>query len=44
MVGNSKKPKERYLKIPYHILNIKRLGLSEKVLLAHIYSFGEKGC
>ena len=35
---------ERYLKIPYHILNIERLGLSEKVLLAHIYSFGQKGC
>jgi len=35
---------ERYLKIPYYILNIERLGLSEKVLLAHIYSFGEKGC
>lgn len=35
---------ERYLKIPYHILNIERLGLNEKVLLAHIYSFGEKGC
>jgi len=35
---------ERYLKIPYHILNIERLGLSEKILLAHIYSFGQKGC
>jgi len=44
---NSKKkkqPKELYLKIPYHILNIPSLGLPEKVLLAHIYSFGEKGC
>ena len=38
------KPKELYLKIPYHILNIPGLGLCEKVLLAHIYSFGEKGC
>jgi hypothetical protein len=39
-----KEPKELYLKIPYHILNIPGLGLCEKVLLAHIYSFGEKGC
>jgi len=36
--------KEQYLKIPYHILNIRDLGLAEKVLLAHIYSFGKKGC
>ena len=35
---------ERYLKIPYHILNIETLDLREKVLLAHIYSFGQKGC
>ena len=41
--GN-KEPKELYLKVPYHILNIPGLGLCEKVLLAHIYSFGEKGC
>jgi hypothetical protein len=39
-----KKVKEQYLKIPYHILNIQALGLCEKVLLAHIYSFGRKGC
>jgi hypothetical protein len=39
-----KKVKEQYLKIPYHILNIGSLGLCEKVLLAHIYSFGRKGC
>ncbi len=38
------KPKEQYLKIPYHILNIRDLGLAEKVLLSHIYSFGKKGC
>jgi len=38
------KPKEQYLKVPYHILNIRDLGLAEKILLAHIYSFGEKGC
>jgi hypothetical protein len=36
--------KEKYLKIPYHILNIENLDLREKVLLAHIYSFGQKGC
>lgn len=35
---------EPYLKIPYHILNLTDIGLAEKVLLAHIYSFGEKGC
>ena len=39
-----KRPTELYLKVPYHILNIPGLGLCEKVLLAHIYSFGEKGC
>lgn len=38
------KPKEPYLKVPYHILNIRDLGFAEKMLLAHIYSFGEKGC
>ena len=35
---------ELYLKVPYHILHIAGLGLCEKVLLAHIYSFGDKGC
>jgi hypothetical protein len=35
---------EKYLKIPYHILNIDTLDLREKVLLAHIYSYGLKGC
>ena len=35
---------ELYLKIPYHILNIPTLRPTEKVLLAHIYSFGAKGC
>ena len=39
-----KQPAELYLKIPYHILNLPNLGLCEKVLLAHIYSFGVKGC
>jgi hypothetical protein len=38
------KQKEPYLKIPAHILNIADISLSEKVLLAHIYSFGTKGC
>ncbi len=41
---NREKPKEFYLKIPYHILNITEIGLPEKVLLAHFYSFGKKGC
>jgi hypothetical protein len=44
MTKGKKEPTELYLKIPYHILNITGLGLCEKVLLAHIYSFGEKGC
>jgi hypothetical protein len=35
---------EHYLKIPYHILNLQDIGLCEKVLLSHIFSFGEKGC
>jgi len=43
-INGKKEPKELYLKIPYHILNIPDLGLCEKVLLAHIYSFGVKGC
>ena len=40
----TKKQKEPYLKIPAHILNLSGIGLCEKVLLAHIYSFGAKGC
>lgn len=43
MAGKEKEQKERYLKIPYHILNIEGLSLSDKVLLAHIYSFAKKG-
>jgi hypothetical protein len=39
-----KKPVERYLKIPDHILGIRDLAPGEKMLLAHIYSFGVKGC
>ena len=38
------KPKEKYLKIPYYILNIEGISLSEKVLLAHFHSYGTKGC
>jgi hypothetical protein len=44
MTNGKTKLKELYLKVPYHILNIPSLGLCEKALLAHIYSFGEKGC
>jgi len=41
---NKKTQQEPYLKIPYRIFNITKLGPAEKMLLAHIYSFGEKGC
>jgi len=47
MAGKSKdkgKPREKYLAIPYHILNVCDVGLCQKVLLAHICSFGLKGC
>lgn len=47
MGGKSKvkrAPGDRYLAIPYHILNLRNIGLCEKVLLAHIYSFGQRGC
>jgi hypothetical protein len=37
-------PKEPYLKIPAYILNLPQIGRSEKLLLAHIYSFRAKGC
>jgi hypothetical protein len=39
-----KKVIEPYLKIPDHILSIRDLGPGEKMLLAHIRSFGAKGC
>jgi hypothetical protein len=39
-----KKVKEPYLKIPDHILSVPGLGPGEKMLLAHIYSFGARGC
>ena len=32
------------LEIPNHILNLRSVGLTEKVLLAHFYSFSSKGC
>ncbi len=38
------KAKERYLAIPYHILNIRGIALTQEVLLSHIYSFGARGC
>lgn len=37
-------PREGYLELPYHILNLPRIRLADKILLAHFYSFGEKGC
>jgi hypothetical protein len=43
-MANKNKPAERYLKIPNHILNLEKIGHSEKLLLAHIYSFGGRGC
>ena len=36
--------RERYLKLPYSILNLRGIRLMDKVLLAHFHSFGEKGC
>jgi len=44
MADKNRKPPENYLTIPNHILNIRGLGRGEKELLAHIYSFGRKGC
>jgi hypothetical protein len=43
-MNKQKKLKEPYLKMPAHILNLPQIGLCKKVLLAHIYSFGSKGC
>lgn len=37
-------PEERYLKIPFHILNHPGLSDGERWLLAWLYSFGPKGC
>ncbi|OHB73232.1 MAG: hypothetical protein A2Z25_03330 [Planctomycetes bacterium RBG_16_55_9] len=36
--------KEPYLKVLYSILNLRDLDPGEKLLLAHVYSFGAKGC
>ncbi len=44
MAEKHQKTEERYLKMPNLILNIEGLGEGEKMLLAHIYSFGRKGC
>ena len=47
MSGKAKSKKnssERYLKISYSILNLRDISLCQKILLAHIYSFGWKGC
>ena len=44
MTKKPEKPVEHYLKIPNQILNLTEISLVEKNLLAHIYSFGEKGC
>jgi hypothetical protein len=40
----TKRQTEPYLKIPVRILNLHDIGLCEKLLLAHIESFGQKGC
>jgi len=44
MKEKGKKPKELFYIIPMHIFNIAGLSGDEKLLLAHIYSFGQKGC
>ena len=44
MGQKKEQPRENYLKLPNHILNIRDIGLCEKVLLSHIYSFGKRGC
>ncbi|HIJ72454.1 MAG TPA: hypothetical protein HPP87_14020 [Planctomycetes bacterium] len=36
--------KDFYLKVPYHILNLRELTPREQLLLAHFHSFGAKGC
>ena len=39
-----KPERDKYLAIPHSILNLQGIGLCQKILLAHIYSFGQKGC
>jgi hypothetical protein len=41
---SDKQKREPYLKISAHILNLPDIGPAEKMLLAHIESFGQKGC
>jgi len=44
-MGKKQKGKaERYLAMPYHILNLTDIGAGEKILLAYIHGFGAKGC
>lgn len=43
-MSKSKKQIEPYIKLPSHILNLTDITNKEKLLLAHIYSFGKKGC
>jgi hypothetical protein len=44
MAKKPEQPAEHYLKIPNQILNLTGISPAAKNLLAHIYSFGEKGC
>ena len=44
MAKKHERQTENYLKMPSHIRNIPELGYGVKELLAHIYSFGRKGC
>ena len=44
MAKNAKQLEERYLKVPFHILNHPGLNDGERWLLAWLYSFGGRGC
>jgi hypothetical protein len=44
MGDKNKKTKEPYYLVPMHIFDIAELNGDQKLLLAHIYSFGIKGC
>ena len=44
MAKNVKQPEERYLKVPFHVVNHPGLNDGERWLLAWLYSFGGKGC
>ena len=39
-----KKVREKYLAIPYSIMNLRDIKFCQKALLAHIYGFGQRGC